>query len=574
MTVERESVDLSAARWAPGEQARYRAQQDVDRDGAGFAAGQHGAVTVAHGGYAARAGLEALKQGGTAIDAAMTTALAQIALTGGATTSYFGIMSLVYFEAGTSKVHTMDAGWNTLAGEQDPLSIPGRIGFGSDAERRGTAPSGRTAMVGGFLKGVEAAHRRFGTLPFASLFTPAIELAEQGFPIDRFLHRSYTPRADDLARLPATRAIFFKPDGSRYARGETWCQPALAATLRRIANEGSDYVYGGVWGEKLVAALAADGGRMTIEDLLAYEVIWADALIRPITDDYGVATAPWPNAGGVALIEAQNLATVAGLGTGAHWTTSADALRAALFTSTAINLLLYSPAVLAQVFPEIDFSPEARVTLAHACKLWPIIEDGSLLGQWKRSSPLHSDTVVVVDRAGNIAAVTHSINCIDWGRTAINVDGISIGDPGSFQQGLIAETGPGTRLPFPSENGILLKDGEAVLGFASMGAGLHARTLQGLLNVTRFGMGVEQAVNSAAFLPPARDAANGSVMVEVPAERFERSVLEETGYAWREVPRDEAQRVEGIWVAVARDPATGRIEAASHDRGNADAVAY
>lgn len=76
-------VDLSPANWPAGEYDRYMAAQNVDRTSAGTASGYNGAVTVAYSGLAARAGLEALKQGGNAIDAVMTTAMTQVALTAG-----------------------------------------------------------------------------------------------------------------------------------------------------------------------------------------------------------------------------------------------------------------------------------------------------------------------------------------------------------------------------------------------------------------------------------------------------------------------------------------------------------
>ena len=183
--------------------------------------------------------------------------------------------------------------------------------------------------------------------------------------------------------------------------------------------------------------------------------------------------------------------------------------------------------------------------------------------------------MVAIDQAGNIAAITHSINCVDWGKTAIVVDGITIGDPASFQQAQIARIKPGGRLPAPTETGILFKDGKPVLGFASMGSGLHQRTFQALLNVTRFGMTVDQAINSPDFFLPATDLKTGTLTVNVPKGRFAGSVLDSMGYAYEEF---DSGRVrfggEGIWVAISRDPKTGELRAASHNRNNSAAVAW
>jgi gamma-glutamyltranspeptidase/glutathione hydrolase len=334
-------------------------------------------------------------------------------------------------------------------------------------------------------------------------------------------------------------------------------------------------MYGGAWGEKLIAAIQADGGVMTLDDLKAYQVLWADPIVADIGAGYSVASAPWPNAGGVSLIEAQHMADVAGLTRGPHWSQSADALRKALDITQAMSLMFFPPEALVAIFPGVDFSPEARVTRAHAEQLWPLLERGSPLGNWKRTQPMHSDDVVAIDAEGNIAAITQSINCVMWGKTAIVVDGISIGDPASFQQALIARTTPGGRLPAPTQTGVLFKDGAAILGFASMGAGLHQRTFQGLLNYTRFGMTVEEAINAPDFYLPSTDPQTGELTAAFPVGRFDRSVLEGLGYAWREVELGEARLGgEGKWVAIERDPKTGVLSAASHNRNNSAAVAF
>ncbi len=362
-------ADLSPSRWPAAEYDAYMQAQAAVRDHAGAGEGRNGVVTVSYNAFAARAGLEALKQGGSAIDAALTTALAQVALTCGAPISYFGILSLVYYDAVSGQTQTMNAEWNTVAGETDPLTIPGGISFQGDDALRGTVPSGRTALVGGFMKGVEAAHRRFGRLPFARLFDPAIALAEEGFPVTPMLERQFAYRAADFARLAETRATFLKPDGTPYKAGEAFRQPRLAATLRAVAEQGADYMYGGPWGEKLVAAVQADGGHMTLEDLRRYEVAWADPLVGEIGDGYAIHTSPWPNAGGVTLIEAQNLAAVAGLAAGLHWTTSPEALRKAHEITQQFTAAYLPEETLAAIYPGLDLSPAARATPAHAAAL-------------------------------------------------------------------------------------------------------------------------------------------------------------------------------------------------------------
>jgi gamma-glutamyltranspeptidase/glutathione hydrolase len=257
-------VDLSPASWPKGEYDRFMKAQGVDRTTAGAAKGTHGAVTVAYNGLAAGAGLEALKQGGNAIDAVMTGALAQIALGAGAPVSYFGIMSLIYHDAKTGKTHSMNAEWNTVSGENDAKTIPGAIDFSSTEALQGKgAVSGRTALVGGFMKGVEAGHKKFGRLPFASLFDPAIYVAEQGMPVTPMLAEIFQFRDKDIRRLPETRATLVKPDGKAYVEGDVFRQPRLAETLRAVARDGADYMYGRRVGEE---AHRRDPGRWRQDD--------------------------------------------------------------------------------------------------------------------------------------------------------------------------------------------------------------------------------------------------------------------------------------------------------------------
>jgi gamma-glutamyltranspeptidase/glutathione hydrolase len=319
----------------------------------------------------------------------------------------------------------------------------------------------------------------------------------------------------------------------------------------------------------------ADGGKMTIEDLRKYQVIWEDALEADLRGGYSIRTNPVPNAGGVALIEAQNLADAAGLCGGEHWTKSGEQLRKAIEITQLYGLAYLPKEAAAAVYPGVDFSPKARITKAHAVDLWQQLNAGKSFTKWKRTTPMHSDDVVAIDAEGNIAAITHSINCVNWGKTAIFVDGISIGDPASFQQAQVAAIKPGTRLPAPTETGVLFKDGVPVLGFASMGAGLHQRTFQGLLNVTCFGMDVETAINTADFYLPSTDPKTGEVTFTVPEGRFDPKVLDATGLAWRAVPLEEARLGgEGKWVAISRDPKTHALHAASHNRNNSAAVAF
>ena len=146
-------IDLSPKNWPQGELQKYTIFNQQYGQPKPLAESSRAVVSGTSEALAVRAGLEALKQGGSAADAALTTSLAQIALAAGSYVSYAGAMTVVYFEAATGKTYAMNARFNTLLEENDPLSIP-----------VSGIPSGRTALVPGFMAGAQALHDRFGRL--------------------------------------------------------------------------------------------------------------------------------------------------------------------------------------------------------------------------------------------------------------------------------------------------------------------------------------------------------------------------------------------------------------------------
>ena len=570
------STTLAPSRWSDEEQHRWWAIQQAPLPGNPPAQGAHGAVSTALHALASRVGLEALRQGGSAMDAALATALTQIVLAGGAVISFFGILHLLHYDAATGETTSLNASWNTVLGEDDPLSIPGNVNPGADtmAEMMGDAePSGRTALVGGFMRGLEDAHRRYGKLPFARLFEAAIELADDGFAVSPGLARYIASRERDLARLPETRAIFYKADGSTYKEGDHFRQPALAETLRRIAAEGADYMYSGEWAARCVAAIQADGGKMTMEDLERYEPIWSE----PIIVDRGDRTLSLlgePCEGSVALVEALNLATAAGLRDRPHWSKSGDSLVRIAKSCSAIGIGYgRSQSEQEALCPGTDMSRASRLTQDNANVLWSVLDTRSPVTF--RAQQAHSDDVVAIDADGNMVSLCHSINCLTWGRTAIVVDGISIGDPASYMQIKVAATPRGAQLPNPIELGLILKDGKPEIAWSSMGVGLHYQTTMSLLNVIDHGMTIVEAADAARLLLPLAPGSDVTKpILRVIDGEFPDHVLAETGLDIRRVAPVDARFAQGLWVAIQRDTETGALTAISPSYTNGQAAAY
>lgn len=492
-----EDVDLSPAVWGEGERARAL-EANATFGGPNRAVTGRAVITGTTGPPAIRAAVEALRRGGTAVDAALTVALTQVSLAGGAWVSYAGILTMVVYDAETGEVHALNAGYDTVRGEDDPLTIPPR-------------QSGRTALVPGFMAGVEAAHRRFGKLPFAALFTPAIHFAEEGFPLTAIHVSMLATRKETLSRLAETRAVFTKSDGTFVGSGDRFRQPALAATLRRVAAEGAAYMYEGDWAERFVAAVRSDGGKMTREDLAAYRARWSAALRVPYRG-VDVCVPALPAQGGATLFEALRLAHLADLTGRGHYAESPESFYWLHQITSLFALNFVAPEVGAAMIGGADASLEARATEAHADELWELVNDGRCL--WMRVPPprdsKHSDGVVVVDAAGNVAALCHSINTSSWGETGIFVDGVSIPDSASFQQELVDRTGPGRRLPDPTEPLIVLEDGAPIAALSSIGGGLHQATMSVLLNLIDEEMSIDAAIFAPTMHLPAFSGLGGS----------------------------------------------------------------
>jgi hypothetical protein len=221
-------------------------------------------IAATTGGKAVEAGLEILKEGGTAADAALATALCEVVHAGGSYVSFGGPLLMLYFDAASGKVYYLDAQYNTPLEEKDPRSIPKN--------------GGRTALVPGFMAGVQAAHDRFGKVPFKRLFDHAIALAENGEIVSPVMEWWIDSKKSVLSRFPDTMRIFTKSDGKFYATGDLFRQPELAGTLRKVAAQGASCMYEGEWGQQFVEVIRRNGGKITQQDMKHYKATWEEPL--------------------------------------------------------------------------------------------------------------------------------------------------------------------------------------------------------------------------------------------------------------------------------------------------------
>ena len=162
--------------------------------------------------------------------------------------------------------------------------------------------------VPGTVAGLALAHEKFGSgkLGLAELIAPAVALARDGVPVEDDTAASLPSARARLARWPASMKIFFKPDGALLGPGDRLVQTDLAATLEAIARNGPRAFYEGGTAEKLVAALRAAGGVMTLDDLKNYRAVLRTPL-RGSYRGYDILSMPPPSSGGVHLIEMLNI---------------------------------------------------------------------------------------------------------------------------------------------------------------------------------------------------------------------------------------------------------------------------
>lgn len=249
---------------------------------------------------ASEVGVETLRNGGNAVDAAVATAFA-LAVTWPSAGNIGGGGFLVYHGSdGHATTFDFREKAPLAATEQMYLGVDGRVV--NNSNHFGPLAVGVPGTVAGLWK----AHQELGSLPWADLVAPAVALAREGIPITYTLQRSFAGNQGRFRQYPSSAAVFFRPDGSLYELGDTWVQPDLAATLELIRDNGKDGFYAGENAMRLAQFMADIGGLITEEDLALYEAVEREP-IRGNYRGYEIVSMPPPSSGGVVLVEMLNI---------------------------------------------------------------------------------------------------------------------------------------------------------------------------------------------------------------------------------------------------------------------------
>src|SRR6202140_1344039 len=228
------------------------------------------AVRTSHGMIAtdeelgSEAGVEILKRGGNAVDAAVAVAFALAVVEPAAGNIGGGGFMLVRLTGGRTTFLDYREVAPGAATRNMYIKPDGKL------DEEASVIGYKSVAVPGTVAGLELAVKTYGTMKVAEVMAPAIRLAEDGFAVSEKLAKELQREKAQLERFPVSRKIFLN-DGKTWKAGDTLKQPELAATLKRIAQKGAEEFYSGETARTIVADMAKSGGLITLEDLGAYK---------------------------------------------------------------------------------------------------------------------------------------------------------------------------------------------------------------------------------------------------------------------------------------------------------------
>jgi gamma-glutamyltranspeptidase/glutathione hydrolase len=465
---------------------------------------RHGMV-VSRERHATEAGLQILKNGGNAVDAAVAVGLA-LAVTH-PSAGNLGGGGFMLIRRADGKTTFLDFR------ERAPLAASRNMYLDASGKATQDSVTGyRASGVPGTMRGLEYANQKYGKKAWAELVHPAVELAKNGFPVSYALAQSLKGTRG-LGGFAESKRIFQK-DGKFYEPGELLIQPELAATLGRVEKLGAKDFYEGETARLLAKDMAAHGGLITEKDLKQYAVHEREPLTGRY-HGYTIVTAPPPSSGGIGVL--QMLAMLDGTGYekgGAgsasviHYMTEAmrrffadrsEHMGDSDFVNVPLTSLL-SPKYIAQRRASIDpelATPSSQIKAA----------------VFNGHESVETTHFTVADEDGNVAAVTYTLNGGFGSKVTATGLGFLLNNemddfaskPGEANmygliQGEANAIAPGKTPLSAMTPTIVLKDSKPVLAVGSPGGPTIINTvLEVVVNVLDFGMNVQDAVNWPRF---------------------------------------------------------------------------
>jgi gamma-glutamyltranspeptidase/glutathione hydrolase len=531
---------------------------------------------------ASRVGVEVMKKGGNAVDAAVAVGLA-LAVTwpsagnlGGG-----GFMLIRKSDGSAEAIDYRERG--PLAANRDMyLDAEGNV-------VKGLSTDGYLAAgVPGTVAGLAFAHKRHGKLKWSELVEPARKLAAEGFEVNYHLARSlrYPSTITKMQPFAESRRIYQR-DGRFYEMGETFVQPELASVLARIERDPRDF-YEGETAKLIVADMQANRGILTLEDLRTYEPTLRVPL-RTTYRGHEILTMPPPSSGGIALIEMLKMLEAYDL--------QSMGWHSAQYTHTVVESMRRAFADRAKFLGDTDFvrvPVSALTSVKYATERRQGIDPNRASSSKEAGAgdptPYESPETThftIIDGDGTIVSNTYTLNDSYGSGATIKGTGILINDemddftskagvPNDYGliQGEANAIAPKKRPLSSMTPTIVLKDGKPLFAIGSPGGPTIINTvLQVVLNVIDFGMNIQEAIDAPRFhhqwLPDEIFWEERGVNPDT------RARLEAMGHTFRNIPgASRSPGTIGDAHGVMIDPATGMRMGASDPRLGGVAVGW
>jgi gamma-glutamyltranspeptidase/glutathione hydrolase len=414
-----------------------------------------------------------LADGGNAADAFIATTIAENVLAEGASSLGGPLGVLVHWSGGAQPVTYLEADFNT------PLDP-------AHTFRHGTRRRGSAALVPGAPAGLAKLAERHGTMKFSDLAEPSIALAEDGFPVNNLMAAFLRWRRKVLASSEYGRRTFFA-DGRPLRAGETLRQPELAGFLRRLGDNGPDYVYRGAWGTQFLGAVRQAGGHLSEADLENYATHWTPARATPYRN-HTIFSASGTSFGGVWVPLA--LRVWERVNCSARYWSDPDALE--LMIRTARHVWSEPYLLDAGMLCDEDYI-SARLSESHASEIAVRVLER------QPAHPLggggsHSYHIVVRDSSGNIVSGTTTIESPPWG------DGLFVeGVPLTTANSIPWNTKPGARRLTLLTAQMAFRDGQPRFAAGTISTSVLEAAFQILVNLIDHEMVPGAAVTAPRF---------------------------------------------------------------------------
>lgn len=499
---------------------------------------RHGIVATSDP-LASQAGLDILRQGGNAVDAAVAAA-AVLDVTSQNDTGIGGDLFAIIWVAKEKKLYAINAagrapaGW-TPAFFKEKLKATRMPGGGVDA-----------ATVPGAIAGYDALLKRLGTMTFKETFERAARIADEGWGIAERRHDDLLSAVEGLRADADSRQIFLN-DGQPPALYSVIRNPNLAKALRMMQAQGRDAFYKGDIAQAIVKKVQGDGGVMTMDDLAKYEPDWVDT-VSTTYHGYGVHQLPPPGQGFAAL-EMLNILEVCAPKLNVNLTAlgPADPMKWHLLVEA--KKLAYADLLAKNGDPKFSQIPTQRLL----SKDYAATRCGQINPE--RAGPVgvvggtDGGTIYMAaaDRWGNMVSLVHSVFSVYGSRASVGPYGFVLHNRGSafsLEAGHPNVVAPGKQ-PFHSiMAGFVMKDGEPLMAFGNMGGSVQPEShAQHIVNMIDHGMNVQMTTDAARFT---HNQNNNTLSLETNLFALVGKALEAKGHTVRAVDGGSVGGYQGI----------------------------